>query len=172
MTTDTMKLALMYFFRWKLQYPLVATECQVGHYLGVGEHYADILAIRKAMAVEVEIKRHRYEIVQDLKSKMRKHQFYLQGPDSKYTLRPNKFYFALPANKKNQHKHKAEYVSEIPDPYGLIYVYSLYECCTIKQAKFLTREDKYVGILRQKIEKRLTSENIDLRLKIRGMKRK
>lgn len=160
MTTETLKLALMWHFRWRLQYPLVATECDIG------EYRADILAIRKEIVVEVEIKRYRYEIAQDLKSKQGKHQSYLYGSDHKW-IRPNKFYFALP----RRGKHIPGYVSEIPDPYGLILVYDLYECCTIKRAKYLTREDKYLGTLRQKIEERLTSENIDLRLKINENRR-
>lgn len=162
MTTKDMKLALLWYFRWRLQYPIVVTECLIG------SCPADIIAIRKAV-VEVEIKRKFSEVKRDLKDKWWKHQRYLRSPKERTThylhRRPNRFYFALPDTELT-----AECLQrcdeEIPRPYGMIRVASLYHCQVVKRALYITRENEEVDQWKEILMKRLTAENIDLRIKL------
>jgi len=161
MTTEEMKLALMWHFRWRLQYPLVITEGTI--------HYgskADILAIRKTMAVEVEIKKSFCEIKRDLKMKHSKHWLYLNSPNSDRI--PNKFYFALPSGFKDAILQK--YKDIIPKPYGLIVVeddhYKPHGCHIAKRGQYLTRRTDHLGKLKETTSWRLSAENIDLREKL------
>lgn len=155
-----MKLALLWHFRWRLQYPLVATECFIGSY-----YLADILAIRKKIAVEVEIKRSFSEIKWDLEKKQTKHWFYLNNDHAEI---PNKFYFAIPSGFKNVTLEK--YKEMMPKPYGLIVVeddhYKPHSCHTVKRAQYLTRRTDHLEKLKEMVSWRLTSENIDLREKL------
>ena len=164
MTTEEMKLALLWHFRWRLQYPLVATECFIGY------HAADILALRKKIAVEVEIKRNFSEVKRDLGKKQTKHWFYL-NPDPSWPSSgeiPNKFYFALPSGFKDATLDK--YKEMVPKPYGLIIVeddhYKPHSCHTVKRAQYLTRRTDHLEKLKEMVSWRLTSENIDLREKL------
>ncbi len=161
MTTDEMKLAIMWHFKWKLWYPLVITEGEL-HY----RSKADVLAIRKTMAVEVEIKKEFCEISRDLKVKHSKHNFYLTGLDS--TRIPNKFYFALPSGFKDATLEK--YKEIIPKPYGLIVVedddFRPHHCRIVKYGLYLTRYTDHLENLNKMISHRLAAENIDLRLKL------
>lgn len=164
MTTEEMRLALLHHFRFRLQYPLVVTECNINGYL------ADILAIHN-IVVEVEIKRHLSEITQDLNEKARKHSFYLECQVPDYGLKPNKFYFALPSNSRGIDEEK--YNKIIPKPYGLILVrdYNYHQCQTVKQARYLTKKNEGLrSFFKDILSKRLTSENIDLREKLKGVR--
>jgi len=163
MTTEEMRLVLLHYFRFRLQYPLVVTECSINGYL------ADILAVHN-IVVEVEIKRHLSEITQDFNKKPKKHSFYLECQSPDYGLKPNKFYFALPSDLRRIDEEK--YSKIIPEPYGLILVgVNYYRCQVIKRAKYLTRKNEGLrDFFKDILSKRLTSENIDLREKL--MRRK
>ena len=163
MTTDEMKLALLWHFKWRLNYPLVITEGTISYnYHGL----ADILALRKTMAVEVEIKKSLCEIKRDLKVKQLKHWHYLNGAFSDRI--PNKFYFALPSGFKDATLQK--YKDIIPKPYGLIVVendnYKPHGCHTAKRGQYLTRRTDHLEKLKERISWRLTAENIHLREKL------
>jgi len=163
MTTEEMKLALLWHFRWRLQYPLVITEGTItSNYHGI----ADILALRKTMVIEVEIKRNFCEIKRDLQKKQSKHWFYLNRANSGGI--PNKFYFALPSGFREATLQK--YKDIIPRPYGLIVVedddFRPHGCHTAKQGQYLTRCTDHLEELRGRISWRLSAENIDLREKL------
>ncbi len=172
MTTDEMKLALMWYLRWKLWYPLVVAEGTIHkNYYGL----ADILALRKTMAIEVEIKKEFCEIKRDLKIKQLKHWFYLrEGNSDRITKRvisdriPNKFYFALPSGFKDAALQK--YKDIIPKPYGLIVVedddFLPHHCHMAKRAQYLTKHTDHFEKLKERMSWRLTAENIDLRQKL------
>lgn len=149
MTTEEMKIALLWHFRFKLQYPLVVTECKVGNYL------ADILAIKKDISVEIEVKQNFSEIIQDLRTKRHKHNKYLNLDE----IKPNKFYFALPSD-----RYQKNHLEKIPKYYGLIRIEKLYDLQVAKSASYLTREKKHLDKLKEALMQRLTAENIDLRL--------
>lgn len=127
---------------------------------------ADILALRKTMAVEVEIKKSFCEIKRDLKIKHLKHWFYLNRTNSDRI--PNKFYFALPSGFKDATLEK--YKDIIPKPYGLIVVedddFKPHGCRIVKRGQYLTRRTDHLEKLKEMISHRLTAENIDLRLKL------
>lgn len=163
MTTEEMKLAVMWHFKWRLNYPLVITEGTITRsYYGL----ADILALRKTMAVEVEIKKSFCEIKRDLKKKQLKHWHYLKGAFSDRI--PNKFYFALPSGFKDATLEK--YKEIIPKPYGLIVVedddFRPHHCRIVKYGLYLTRYTDHLENLNKMISHRLAAENIDLRLKL------
>jgi len=163
MTTDEMKLALSWYLRWKLWYPLVITEGTITkNYYGV----SDILALRKTMAIEVEIKKSFCEMKRDLKIKWSKHLFYLKSFNSDKI--PNKFYFALPSGFKDATLQK--YKDIIPKPYGVIVVerddFRPHHCHMAKQAQYLTRRTDHFEKLKERMSWRLSTENIDLRLKL------
>ncbi len=163
MSTDEMKLAILWHFKWRLNYPLVITEGTItNNYHGL----ADILALCKTMAVEVEIKKSFCEMKRDLKKKQLKHWFYLNSPNSDGI--PNKFYFALPSGFKDATLEK--YKDIIPKPYGLIVVedddFKPHGCHTVKRGQYLTRRIDHLEKLKERMSWRLTSENIDLRLKL------
>ncbi len=160
MTTEEMKLAVMWHFKWRLNYPLVITEGTITRsYYGL----ADILALRKTMAVEVEIKKSFCEIKRDLKKKQLKHWHYLKGAFSDRI--PNKFYFALPSGFKDTTLEK--YKDIIPKPYGLIVVedddFRPHSCHTVKRGQYLTKCTDHLEKLNERVSWRLTAENIDLR---------
>lgn len=158
-TTEDMKLALLEDFRFRLQFPLVVTECQIGYYL------ADILAIKKSIAVEIEIKQRFIEIIQDLGRKWNKHAGYLHSDFTK--PKPNKFHFVLPSISQYDKKTR---LWEIPKPYGLIIVKKLYDLAIIKSAHYLTRNNAHLDKLTEALTKRLTAENINLRSKMKGVR--
>jgi len=168
MTAEEMKLAIMWHFYYGLHYPLVATEFTIGNYR------ADILAIGK-IVVEVEIKRHLWEITQDLKKKP-KHRWYLHDtyiyPDS--AVRPSKFYFALPSSPKDI---KEKYQKIIPKPYGLIIVkdddFRPHCCEVVKRGRYIKScNDASTQAFKEIMSRRLTAENIGLRLKLREKAKK
>lgn len=176
MTTGEMKLALLKHFRY-LQYPMVATECLMivpGSSYGFNSYLADILAIKKTIMVEVEIKQRRCEMVSDLKTKPQKHAFYLRTKspwDNCYDrweqgmIRPHKFYFAYHLSPKNRKIHNAAYYPDLPAPYGLIIVYDLYNCRVLKRAKWLHRDLTHLEAIKERMCLRLVSENIYLKEK-------
>lgn len=163
MTTEEMKLALSWYFRWKLWYPWVITEGTINeNYYGL----ADILALRKTMAVEIEIKKSFCEMKRDLKIKQLKHWFYLNSPNSDRI--PNKFYFALPSGFKDATLQK--YKEIVPKPYGLIVVedddFKPHKCHMAKRGQYLTRRTDHLEKIKERMAWRLTAENIDLREKL------
>lgn len=177
MTTNEMKLALLNHFRY-LNYPMVAAECTMtvlGSRYGCSSFLADILAIKKSIMVEIEIKQHRYEMVSDLKTKPQKHAFYLRTKSpwensyafwEKSLIRPHKFYFAYHLSPKNRMIHNAAYYPDIPAPYGLIIVYDMDDCKVLKRAKWLHRDLTHLEAAKERMAWRLTAENIDLREKL------
>jgi len=178
MTTDEMKLALLKHFRY-LNYPMVATECDMSppnSRYACRSFVADILAIKKDIMVEIEIKQRRCEMVGDLKTKLEKHAFYLRtkGPwDSSYDfwekgmIRPHKFYFAYHLSPKNRKWHNAAYYPEIPAPYGLIIVYDMRDCRVLKRAKWLHRDLTHLEATKERMLLRLVGENIYLKEKLK-----
>ncbi len=174
MTTDEMKLVLLKHFRY-LNYPMVASECVMtipGLRYGCPSFTTDILAIKKDIMVEVEIKQHRYEMIGDLKTKRQKHAFYLhtKGPwDNSYSfwekgmIRPHKFYFAYHLSPKNRKIHNAAYYPDIPTPYGLIIVYDMNDCKVLKRAKWLHRDLTHLEAAKERMLFRLVGENIYLK---------
>lgn len=166
MTTDEMKLALLWHLRWKMQYSIVVTECPIGGSV------ADVLGIRK-IVTEIEVKRNLSEVRRDLKEKYWKHQRYLEPPDIPTTdylkRRPNKFYFALPLC---CFPHDERGITAIPDfpeipaRYGVIAVFHIYKCIIVRSAKYLTWE-KQGEDWREVLMRRLSAENIDLRVKLK-----
>jgi len=174
MTTGEMKLALLKHFRY-LNYPMVATECLMLTQEGLscsGAFYADVLAIKKNLIVEIEIKQHRCEMHSDLKTKPRKHALYLHTKgmwDNQYdfwkegTIVPHKFYFAYHLSPKNRKIHNAAYYSDIPASYGLIIVYDMYNCRVLKRAKWLHRDLTHLEAAKERMLLRLVNENIYLK---------
>ena len=158
-----MKFAVLWYLHWRLKYPLVITECLIGCY-----NYADVVGIKKTTIVEVEIKQNIPEILEDLKKKWRKHQLYLQFNDMEVNslsthTRPNKFSFAIPAEKFTRPRNIPE---GFPLPYGLIIIHGLYNCETIKRARYLTKDISQFSKIEKVAIERLTSENLSLRERI------
>jgi len=174
MTTEEMKLALLTHFRY-LNYPIVTTECLMaipGSYGGGASSVADVLAIKKAVIIEIEIKQHRYEMGKDLEIKARKHAFYLRTKSlwdnwynswEKTAIRPNKFYFAYHLSPKNRQRHDVVYYPDIPTPYGLIIIYEMNDCKVLRRAKWLHQDSTHVEAIKERICLRLVKENIYLR---------
>lgn len=177
MTTEEMELALLKHFRY-LNFPMVASECFMLIKEGLscsGTFYADILAIKEELIVEIEIKQHRFEMVSDLKTKPRKHALYLRTKgmwDNQYdywekdTIVPHKFYFAYHLSPKNRKVHNAAYYPDIPTPYGLIIVYDMHDCKVLKRAKWLHRDLTHLEAAKERMLLRLVQENIHLREKL------
>lgn len=174
MTTNEMKLVLLKHFRY-LNYPMVASECVMTVREGLiacPSFYADILAIKEDLIVEIEIKQYRCEMNNDLKMKPRKHALYLRTKgmwDDQYdfwkkdTIVPHKFYFAYHLSPKNRKVHNATYYPDIPTPYGLIIVYDMHDCKVLKRAKWLHRDLTHLEAAKERMLLRLVKENIDLR---------
>lgn len=157
MTTEEMKVSLLWHFRFDLQYPLVVTECKVEPYL------ADILAIKKDVVIEIEVKQNFSEIIQDLRTKGHKHNKY----SSPNFDGPNKLYFALPAK-----RYQKNHLEKIPKNYGLILIKRLYDLQVAKSAHYLTRENKHLDKLKEALMRRLTADNINLRLEKINLQRR
>lgn len=174
MTTEEMKLALLKHFHY-LHYPMVATECtmsNLGSRYGCSSFIADILAIKETTIVEIEIKQHRWEMGNDLKTKCQKHAFYLRTKSpwnncydfwEKGMIRPHKFYFAHHLSYRNKKIHNATYYPDIPAPYGLIIVYDMYNCKVLKRAKWLHRDLTHLEAAKERMCIRLVNENICLK---------
>lgn len=174
MTTEEMKLALLKHFRY-LNYLMVAPECVMsnpGSRYGCSSFIADILAIKETTMVEIEIKQHRWEMGNDLKTKCQKHAFYLRAKspwDNHYDfwekgmIRPHKFYFAYHLSSKNRKIHNAAYYLDIPTPYGLIIVYDMDDCKVLKRAKWLHRDLTHLEAAKERMLRRLVDENIYLK---------
>ena len=171
MTTGQMKFALLKHFKY-LGYPMVATECKMtvldSRYDSLS-FLADVLAIKGTLMVEIEIKQHRSEFASDLKTKPKKHAFYLtqKSPwDNRYEfwdkgmIRPHKFYFAYHLSPKNKHVHNAAYYPHLPTPYGLIIIYDINDCRVLKRAKWLHRDIIHVQAAKERMCVRLVNENI------------
>ena len=164
------KIALLKYFRFKRQYPLVVTEIEFNGFI------ADILALKK-IAIEVEIKMTRSDFLKELQDKKYKHKIYNGYYPSEFHIIPNKFYFAFPSGFPID-----SIKSLIPERYGILEVNSVKKkeglyvnyynkglyinSCRIKKpARFLTH--KINKQFWENAIKRLTSENIGLREKIR-----
>lgn len=176
MTTVEMKLALLKHFRY-VNYPMVATECDMSpsnSRYACRSFTADILAIKKDIMVEIEIKQYPWEITKDLKTKRQKHAFYLRTKspwDNSYDfwergmIRPHKFYFACPVTLENRKSHSATCLSNMPVPYGLILMYGIKNCWVQKRAKWLHRDLTHLEDAKERMFLRLVRENIYLREK-------
>lgn len=174
MTTTQIKFALLKHFRY-LGYPMVATECSMtvpGARCSIGTSIADVLAIKESLIAEVEIKQHRCEMTSDLKTKPKKHAFYLNSKspwENRYKywheglIRPHKFYFAYHLSPKNRLVHNAAYYPNLPAPYGLIIVYDINDCRILKRAKWLHRDPVHLQATKDRMCLRLVRENIYLK---------
>lgn len=174
MTTDAMKFALLRHFKY-LGYPLVATECTMtvpGASCGIGTFLADVLAIKESLIAEIEIKQHRAEFASDLKTKPKKHAFYLAQKSpwqnlyqlwARSRIRPHKFYFAYHLSPQNKHVHNATYYPDLPTSYGLIIIYDINDCRVLKRAKWLHRDPIHLQAAKDRMCTRLVNENIHLK---------
>lgn len=165
MTTEEMKYWVAWHFHYGLKYPLVTCECLIGHY-----NLGDVVAVRKTIVTEVEIKQSMSEIFEDLKKKRHKHEVYLEWNDMQVAAayprtRPNKFYFAVPWS-KDIPSRRSKIPPEFPEKYGLMTINQGGYCNVIKRARYLTRDKSQVEKIRQMVAKRLTAENLSLREKL------
>ncbi len=172
MATDEMKYRVACHFRYRLNYPLVTCECGIGSF-----NYADVLAIKKGIVSEVEIKQNRAEIFQDLKKKDTKHNMYLKWSDAEVDgsntswcghTRPNKFYFAIPwINSDGSDEKLRTIIETIPKPYGLVTIsmhhYMWGICAVVKRSGYLTKDQSQIPFIRKTLMKRLTNENLHFR---------
>ena len=158
------KIAILKYFRFQRQYPIVVIEVKFNNFV------ADILVLKK-IVIEIEVKVTYSDFLKELQCKKSKHKIYNSPNHSEFSLIPNKFYFAFP------YKFPIKSIeSLIPEKYGIIEVntveHGLYvDICKIrKPAKLLISEinkefwDRAI--------RRLTSENIGLREKLRDVERR
>lgn len=88
------KTTALYYFRYERNVPLVATEA--------GPHNSDVVAISAAEAIEVEIKVDKQDLKREFTSKTRKHSGYTMDLGRGGWDIPNKFYFLVPEELKEE----------------------------------------------------------------------
>lgn len=100
----------MCYFRFKRQFPIVASEA--------GGYYSDVLCVKGTEIVEVEVKVDRSDFEADFKKD--KHRNYRNDDtENKWRFHPDKFYFAVPEEMKDYCLKRIK--EECPE-YGLIVI--------------------------------------------------
>lgn len=151
--SDTIKLELMKFLRFRKQYDCVCSE---------GVNNADISAIKNQKLIEIEIKISKSDFKNELKHKAWKHDKYKDKQALKNTdwMRiPNKFFFCVP---QEMEEWALKEMENINLKYGLI-VWQEGLVYIRRQAMHL-HNDKLNNFVLVEFSKRITSELINLKI--------
>lgn len=157
------KTAVMAYFRFERQCPLVATE--------VGGFNADVMVVNgKDELIEIEVKIRMNDFKRDFKK--RKHFVYGNyGGTGKYV--PNRFCFAVPEEIETK---ALEYLKHVGltqphvNKYGLLVIRNVVTCVNAKPAQVLHSYHTVKPQVRRAMIQRVTSELLTLRAKVRDFK--
>jgi hypothetical protein len=140
MNSKDIKLALMWYFRFKRQW-LCATECRQW----------DVVAFTDKHIIEVEVKVNKYDLWKG-EAKKDKHTVYKNAPDN---MTPNKYYVGVT---KDLLEEAIKWTDQTNYKYGIILCEGMYDVMMYRTASLL--KEGYDGRLKQEVMKRICTENI------------
>ncbi len=162
------KIITMDYFRHNRQFELVATEYRLRVLKKL--FYADVIALNDKEFIELEIKINKKDLYIENDTKKLKHSFYKNGQqniDKNYFI-PNRFYFVLTEDMCRD-REVISYINSLNKNYGIIKIRiwddKLVSIDIIKNGKLLHKNKPSKNLI-EKINKKISAENISLRKKL------